>query len=88
MVAVRSLALLSPAGAHDAHGVPKAADSHSAHMGMQAAPARQKQPLATGAAFDMHHRLWVAWVEGAHVVVAHSNDAGGTLSAPVTVNAM
>ena len=96
MVAVRSLAaggalwlaLLSPAGAHVAHDVPKAADSHAAHMSMQAAPAQQKQPLATGATFDMHHRLWVAWGEGAHVVVAHSADAGGTLSAPVTVNAV
>ncbi|WP_205189995.1 sialidase family protein, partial [Burkholderia sp. LMG 13014] len=96
MVAVRSLAAggalwfawLSSAGAHDAQDVPKAADSHAAHMSMQAAPAQQKQPLATGAAFDARHRLWVAWVEGAHVVVAHSDDAGRTLSAPVTVNAM
>lgn len=39
-------------------------------------------------AFDTHHRLWVAWIEGAHVVVAHSDDAGRTLSAPVTVDAM
>ncbi len=89
MVAVKSLAaggalwcaLLSTAGAHDTHDVPKAADSH-------AAPAQHKQPLATGVAFDTHHRLWVAWVEGAHVVVAHSDDAGRTLSAPVTVDAM
>ena len=93
MVAVKSfaagcalwLAALSPAGAHDA---PKTADPHAAHMSMQAAPAQQKQPLATGAAFDARHRLWVAWVEGVHVVVAHSDDAGRTLSAPVTVNAM
>ncbi|BBA41437.1 hypothetical protein ACUXSM_002250 [Burkholderia sp. 132550021-2] len=68
--------------------MPKTADSQAARMSMQAAPARQKQPLATGAAFDMHHRLWVPWVEGAHVVVAHSDDPGDTLSAPVTVNAM
>lgn len=47
MVAVRSLAaggalwfaLLSPAGAHDAHDAPKAADSRAAHTSMQAAPA-------------------------------------------------
>ncbi|WP_431207329.1 hypothetical protein [Burkholderia cepacia] len=96
MVAVKSLAtggalwcaLLSTAGAHDTHVVPKAADSHAAHMSMPAAPVQQKQQLATGAAFDTHHRLWVAWVEGAHVVVAHSDDSGRTLSAPVTVNAM
>ncbi|KVS74991.1 hypothetical protein [Burkholderia cepacia] len=96
MVAVKSLAaggalwcaLLSTAGAHDTHDVPKAADSHAAHVSMQAAPAQHKQPLATGVAFDTHHRLWVAWVEGAHVVVAHSDDAGRTLSAPVTVDAM
>ncbi|HHX4057576.1 MAG: hypothetical protein ACN6QT_32935 [Burkholderia contaminans] len=42
MVAVRSLALLSPAGVHDAHDVPKTADSHAARMSMQAAPTRQK----------------------------------------------
>jgi hypothetical protein len=47
-----------------------------------------KTPLATGAAFDAKHRLWVAWVEGEHVVVAHSDDRGRTLSAPVIVNAM
>ncbi|HEY4353986.1 MAG TPA: sialidase family protein [Paraburkholderia sp.] len=47
-----------------------------------------KAPLATGAAFDAKHRLWVAWVEGEHVVVAHSDDRGRTLSAPVIVNAM
>ncbi|VWD01896.1 glycosyl hydrolase [Burkholderia contaminans] len=96
MVAVRSLAaggapwlaLLSQAGAHDAHNVPKAADSHATHMSMQAAPAQQKQPLATGAAFDAHHRMWGTWVEGVPIVVAHSDDAGGTLSEPVTVNAM
>lgn len=96
MVAVKSfaagcvlwLAVLTPAGAHDAHDASKAADPHAAHMNMQAAPAQQKQPLATGAAFDARHRLWVAWVEGAHVVVAHSDDAGRTLSAPVPVNAM
>lgn len=95
MVAVKSLtagalwcALLSTAGAHDTHDVPKAADSRAVHMSMQAAPAQHKQPLATGVAFDTHHRLWVAWVEGAHVVVAHSDDAGRTLSAPVTVDAM
>ncbi|UIY57559.1 hypothetical protein [Burkholderia cepacia] len=95
MVTVKSLAaggalwcaLLSTAGAHDAHVLPKAADSRAAHMSMQAAPAQQ-QPLATGAAFDAHHRLWGAWVEGAHVVVAQSDDAGRTLSAPATVNAM
>ncbi|ORT85940.1 hypothetical protein B7G54_14700 [Burkholderia puraquae] len=51
--------MLPPAGAHDAHDVPKAADLHAAHMSMQAAPAQQKQPLATGAAFDSHHRIWV-----------------------------
>ncbi|RQR48754.1 exo-alpha-sialidase [Burkholderia sp. Bp9125] len=93
MVAVKSfaagcalwLAALSGAGAHEAA---KPADPHAAHMGMQAPPASQKQPLATGAAFDARHRLWVAWVEGEHVVVAHSDDAGRTLSAAVTVNAM
>ncbi|KVM97273.1 sialidase family protein [Burkholderia stagnalis] len=93
MVAVKSfaagcalwLAGLSAAGAHDAA---KPADPHAAHMGMQAAAAAQKQPLATGAAFDARHRLWAAWVEGEHVVVAHSDDAGRKLSAAVTVNAM
>lgn len=93
MVAVKSfaagcalwLAALSAAGAHE---TAKPADPHAAHMGMPAAPASQKQPLATGAAFDARHRLWVAWVEGEHVAVAHSDDAGRTLSAAVTVNAM
>lgn len=96
MVTVKSLAaggalwcaLLSTAGAHDTHVLPKAADSRAAHMSMQEVSAQQKQPLATGAAFDAHHRLWGAWVEGAHVVVAQSEDAGRTLSAPATVNAM
>lgn len=61
MVAVKSLAAgcalwlaaLSPAGAHDA---PNTVDPHTAHMSMQAAPAQEKQPLATGAAFDVRHR--------------------------------
>ncbi|GBH26193.1 sialidase family protein [Burkholderia vietnamiensis] len=99
MVAVKSfaaacalwLATLSCAAAHDlrdTHAAPQAADPHAAHMSMQPAPAQQKPPLATGAAFDARHRLGVAWVEGAHVVVAHSDDAGRTPSAPVTVNAM
>lgn len=95
MVTVKSLAaggalwcaLLSTAGAHDTSVLPKAADSRAAHMSMQEVPAQQQPPLATGAAFDVHHRLWGAWVEGAHVV-AHSDDAGRTLSAPATVNAM
>ncbi|KVT13930.1 hypothetical protein WT24_00775 [Burkholderia sp. MSMB1078WGS] len=52
-------------------------------MSMQAAP-RRKQPLATGAAFDARCPLWVAWVDGAHVVDPR-DDAGRTLSAPVTV---
>jgi len=60
------------------------ADHQAAHgmkmevmAGMGAAkPA--KAPLATGAAFDAKHRLWVAWVEGQHVVVAHSDDKGHT----------
>ncbi|MBN3788177.1 sialidase family protein [Burkholderia sp. Ac-20353] len=93
MVAVKSfaagcalwLAAVSAAGAHD---MAQPADPHAAHTGMPAASAPQKQPRATGAAFDARHRLWVAWVEGEHVVVAHSDDAGRTLSAPVTVNAM
>ncbi|GAU02528.1 signal peptide protein [Burkholderia stabilis] len=34
------LAALSPAGAHDARDVPKAADPHAAHMSMPAAPAQ------------------------------------------------
>ncbi|MGV2288898.1 sialidase family protein [Trinickia sp. YCB016] len=79
------------AGASDAHA------SHAVHMGgleMSGAHAAShaanaaKAPLATGAAFDAHHRLWAAWVEGQHVVVAHSDDKGRTLSAPVVVNAM
>ncbi|QCP50620.1 exo-alpha-sialidase [Trinickia violacea] len=56
----------------------------SAHASSQAA----KAPLATGAAFDARHRLWAAWVEGQHILVAHSDDKGRTLSAPVVVNAM
>jgi hypothetical protein len=93
MVAVKSFAAgfalwvvaLSVAGAHEAVAP---ADPHAAHMSMSAAPESQTQPLATGAAFDARHRRWVAWVEGQHVVVAHSDDAGRTLSAPVTVNAL
>ncbi|MPV58553.1 hypothetical protein CFB46_08835 [Burkholderia sp. HI2761] len=60
MVAVKSLAALSAAGAHD----------------------------APGAAFDARHRSWGAWGGGAHVVVAQSDDARSTLSAPVAVNAL
>ena len=79
------LAAMAAAGAHEPAA---SADTHAAHAGMSAAAQQQKQPLATGAALDARHRLWVTWVEGAHVVVAHSDDAGRTLSAPVTVNAM
>ncbi|SMG00000.1 Operon 2450 Gene 2 signal peptide protein Nitrosomon as europaea ATCC 19718 gi [Burkholderia singularis] len=86
-------------GAH-AHEMPMAAlaaeqapaprAAQSTHMAMHAASAdvTQKTPLATGAAFDARHRLWVAWVDGEHVQVAHSDDAGRTLSAPATVNAL
>ncbi|WP_412526522.1 TlpA family protein disulfide reductase [Burkholderia lata] len=85
MVAVRSLAaggalwfaLQSPAGAHDAHDVPKAADSHAAHTSMQAAPAQQKQPLAAHL---------VAWqrryldVQLAMVVMDTYDDNGAAIS--------
>ncbi|MBN3757882.1 exo-alpha-sialidase [Paraburkholderia sp. Tr-20389] len=92
--------LIQPLMAHEAAG-----DSHAMH-GMQmdtqgggmsmsggAAKASQavKTPLATGAAFDSKHRLWVTWVEGQHVVVAHADKADGkrlALTPPVTVNAM
>ncbi|KGW09048.1 SMP-30/Gluconolaconase/LRE-like region family protein [Burkholderia pseudomallei MSHR4303] len=76
--------------AHDAQPAAGASSAHAAHMAMDAATAgaAQKTPLATGAAFDARHRLWVAWVEGQHVVVAHSDDAGRTLAPPVTVNAL
>jgi hypothetical protein len=75
-----------------ADGAAPASDAADAHTMMQMdmpAPVKAaKTPLATGAAFDSRHRLWVAWVEGQHVVVAHSDDRGHTLSAPVVVNAM
>ncbi|MBP0591459.1 exo-alpha-sialidase [Paraburkholderia sp. LEh10] len=81
--------------AHDASNDPHAAHGMQMDMtgGMAASAAggaakSGKTPLATGAAFDSTHRLWVAWVEGQHVVVAHSDDKGRTLSPPVTVNAM
>ncbi|KGB99421.1 hypothetical protein WS95_01630 [Burkholderia sp. MSMB1826] len=48
---------------------------------------RRKQSLATGAAFDARRPLWVAWVGGAHVVDP-GDDAGRTLSVPVTVYAV
>lgn len=92
-VACTAFAHTAPAAASDA----VAADAHAGHMTMSggmnmdrgAGPAKPaKTPLATGAAFDSTHRLWVTWVEGQHVLVAHSDDRGRTLSAPVTVNAM
>ncbi|AUT67558.1 hypothetical protein SAMN05192544_105032 [Paraburkholderia hospita] len=94
--------LTQPLMAHDASGDAHAAHGMQMDMAgskggkdgmgginMGAAVAKPaKTPLATGAAFDAKHRLWVAWVEGQHVVVAHSDDRGRTLSPPVTVNAM
>nr|WP_175233013.1 sialidase family protein [Paraburkholderia humisilvae] len=65
---------------------PAAASAHVTHMGVSGNAAKVR--LATGAAFDANHRLWIAWVEGKHVVVAHSDNRGQTLSAPVVVNAM
>jgi hypothetical protein len=71
---------------------PRAAPQFSHHdmasANAAAAPRANMAPLATGAAFDSQHRLWVAWVEGQHVVVAHSDDQARTLSAPVVVNAL
>ena len=84
----KATASAGASGPHASHA------SHAAHMGgmdrsgAHAASQAAKAPLATGAAFDAHHRLWAAWVEGQHVVVAHSDDKGRTLSAPVVVNAM
>ncbi|MEI6000515.1 exo-alpha-sialidase [Paraburkholderia bengalensis] len=78
------LALTQPLMAHDmAGGMAGMGGSSGAGAAKSA-----KTPLATGAAFDAKHRLWVAWVEGQHVVVAHSDDKGRTLSPPVTVNAL
>src|SRR5690348_12051711 len=77
-------ALAQPLMAHDMSKMDGMGASNAA-----AKPA--KTPLATGAAFDSTHRLWVAWVEGQHVVVAHADKADGkrlALSPPVTVNAM
>lgn len=83
-----ALALAWAAHAHEPAGAASGADAHAAHMSMNMGATAQKTPLATGAAFDPKHRLWVAWVEGQHVMVAHSDDAGRTLSAPVTANAL
>ncbi|AHI79443.1 BNR repeat-like domain protein [Burkholderia thailandensis USAMRU Malaysia  len=90
LAGVALVAFACGALANDARPAAGASNAHAAHMAMDAAAsgATQKAPLATGAAFDARHRLWVAWVEGLHVVVAHSDDAGHTLSAPVAVNAL
>lgn len=53
-----------------------------AHMHMSHEPA-----LGASATFAPNGRLWVVSVQGEHVVVRHSDDAGHTLSAPVIVNA-
>jgi hypothetical protein len=98
MLACVSIAAFAQQGADAAAqtgaGASAAASAHAAHMGgmemvgAHGASQAAKAPLATGAAFDAHHRLWAAWVEGQHVVVAHSDDKGRTLSAPVVVNVM
>ncbi len=41
---------------------------------------------AVSAAFGPDGRLWLTWVDGAHLVVSHSDDLGRTLSPPVRVN--
>lgn len=59
-----------------------AATPAMAHMHMGHEPA-----LGASAAFAPDGRLWVVSVQGKHVVLRHSDDAGRTLSAPVIVNA-
>lgn len=64
-----------------------AAAAHEGHdHGAMAGKAAAKPQLATTAAFDKAGRLWVAWAEGQHVVVASSDDLGRTLSRPQPVN--
>ena len=43
--------------------------------------------LGASAAFDARGRLWVVDASNGHVRLRHSNDDGGTFSAPVDVNA-
>lgn len=62
-----------------AHAHPDAA--HAMHMDMQAEPA-----LGVGAAFDARGRLWLARVQGGHVLVSRSDDLGKTFGKPVVVN--
>jgi len=41
---------------------------------------RTESSFATTAAFDRDGHLWVAWVEGSHILVSHSADQGRTFA--------
>ena len=53
------------------------------HMDMPKGP-----ELGASAAFDIHGRLWLVGAADGHVRLRHSDDDGGTLSAPIEVNAL
>lgn len=64
--------------------------SVSAPPSVDAVPAGMTGPRATSsltptAAFDRDGRLWLAWVEGAHILVSHSADQGLTFAPAVRV---
>jgi len=56
-------------------------DAHAMRMDMETEPA-----LGVGAAFDARGRLWLARVQGGHVLVSRSDDLGKTFGKPVMVN--
>lgn len=70
--------------AHPEHGAsPERAALRRAVLGPSADVSRTPTP-----AFDARGRLWLAWVEGRHVLVSSSKDLGRTFAPAVTVNAV
>jgi len=79
-------ATLAWAGAVAAHDGGSHAPAANSMAKMWQARQEQAPRLAIAAAFDEQGRLWLARVVGRHLQVSHSDDAGGSFSAPVTVN--
>lgn len=77
-----ALGFASPAGAHQ--GMHTAHDPAARERAWQKALARP--PLAIGATFDAHGRLWLAQVRDGHLYVSRSDDKGASFSTPTRVN--
>ncbi|MCR4348125.1 MAG: hypothetical protein NUV55_13135 [Sulfuricaulis sp.] len=65
-------------------GPPRAPEKHDHAATWQKSLARP--PLAVSAAFDARSRLWLARVEGGHVLLSISENRGASFSTPVRVN--